>query len=492
MSSAKVIDGREIGRNIMALFWFAGVFLTVFSSKLWLTALYGSALPWWDAWDIEGRLYIAFFENKLAFKDLFAVHCEHRFFVNRVLALLTLMLNGQWDARIGIVLNAAMAAGAGAALSYAGWKLLNRNEIAVVCWFNAIVFSLPFAWEYYLLIALSLPAVWFLIRAAPFRPAWWLGVFFALLSLVTAGSGFFVVLAAAGVIFLRLVTRQSPLRLNLAGMAVLLGITAAGFFLRVSVPGHEAYKPATIVNLITGFCRNMAWPDNACAWTAAVIWLPACLVFIRYVLYRDDERNKYEFILGLGLWIALQAAALAFARCGALASRHAVFLSLSLPLNFLALLILRRDRMLSFITGKPLLLILFVWMGFVGHGLWKIPYKTNFAEAEKFKQHLNQSEKNVRSFLRSDNIADLENKPFYDIPYPDPRALASFLRNPRIRAILPSCAAPANEPGPISAFVSKMLPGSAKLLLASVVLMAVLAAVSLCQAFGAAHPRQCK
>ena len=130
------------------LFWFAAVFLTIFSSKLWLIDLFGSALPWWDQWAAEGwLLYVPFFEKTLSLKDLFAAHCEHRVFVNRVLALLTLVINGQWDARIGMVLNAAITAGTGVAISGMGWRLLGRRNIAVICIFNTIVFSLPFSWE---------------------------------------------------------------------------------------------------------------------------------------------------------------------------------------------------------------------------------------------------------------------------------------------------------------------------------------------------------
>ena len=87
------------------LLWFAAVFLTVFSSKLWLIDLFGSPLPWWDQWEAEGwLLYVPFLEKTLALKDMFAAHCEHRIFANRALSLLTLAANGQWDARVGMVI----------------------------------------------------------------------------------------------------------------------------------------------------------------------------------------------------------------------------------------------------------------------------------------------------------------------------------------------------------------------------------------------------
>ena len=485
-------------KNLVPLFWFAAVFLTIFSSKLWLIDLYGSALPWWDQWAAEGwQLYVPFLEKTLSLKDLFAAHCEHRVFVNRVLSLFTLILNGQWDARLGMVLNALLTAGTGVALSHAGWKLLNRNNIAAICLFNAIVFSLPFSWESsllgfvgnYLLIAFALAAIWFLLRAAPFRPAWFLGAFFALLSLVTMGSGFFAALAVVGVVFLRLITRQARPWLNLAGIAVLLGIVTAGFFLRVSVPGHEIFKPATTGDLITTFCQNMAWPNGDYTWIAIIIWLPACLAFIRYVFYRDGERNKYEFILGFGLWIALQAAALAFTRCGILASRHAVFLSLSLPINFLALLILWHDGVLPFILRKSLVIIFLVWIGFIGHGLWKISDKGHLAGAEQTRQHFVQCEKNVRNFFETGSSAALEDKALYDIPFPDPHALALALRHPRIRAIMPACVNNSAQEGPLSRVASKLIPKGDKLLIIGIALLVMLGIISFYQSLGAFEKR---
>ena len=480
------------------LFWFAAVFLTIFSSKLWLIDLFGSALPWWDQWAAEGwLLYVPFFEKTLSLKDLFAAHCEHRVFVNRVLALLTLVVNGQWDAKIGMVLNAAITAGTGVAISGMGWKLLGRRNIAVICIFNTIVFSLPFSWECsllgfvgnYLLIAFALLAIWFLLRASIFRPAWFLGLFFALLSLVTMGSGFFAALAVIGILFFRLITRQSRPWLNLAGMAVLLGVVAAGSFLRVSVPGHEIFKPSTTADLITAFFQNMAWPNGEHAWTAAIIWLPCFLAFIQYIFIRGKERKNYEFVLGFGIWIALQTAALAFTRCGILASRHTVFLSLSLPVNFLALLILRRDLALPFIFRKSLLLIFILWIIFVGHSLLKISDKAHLAEAEKTRQHLVQSENNVRDFIQTGNIAALENKALYDIPFPDPNALAFVLRNPHVRAIMPASVSGSTREGPLSFIVSKLIPKGDKLIIVGIALLVILSAIRFYQSLGTLEKR---
>lgn len=476
--------------------WFAAVFLTIFSAKLWLIDLYGSALPWWDQWAAEGWfLYIPFLNKTLALKDLFTAHCEHRIFVNRVAGLLCLMLNGQWDARLGMVLNAAVTAGTGAAFSALGWTLLGRKHLAMLCLFNTLVFALPFSWECtllgfvgnYWLIFFALAAIWLLLRNAPFRGRWLLGFFLAALSLVTMGSGFFAAAAALAIIFLRLILRKDRTLPGLISLLFLLAIITAGYYLRVSVPGHAAFQPANWRDWLVSFGRNLAWPNYYLPWTAFIIWLPALILSAVYIRRRASACPAAEFVLAFGLWVALQAAALAFARCGVVTSRHTVFLALALPVNFLAILLLYQSD-LPKLARHSLAIVLLIWAGDVGYQLWKISGKANLAEAAKYKTHLVQSEKNVRAFIQTDDIANLENKALYDIPFPDPQALAMVLRQPQMRAILPAGISD-NQPGPLSRLAAKLIPKGDKLVLAGIAGLIILAGIRFYQSLGRLEKR---
>lgn len=522
--------GSTRGMQIAAFFWFGAVFLTIFCSKLWLIDLFGSALPWWDQWAAEGWfLYIPCFNKTLALKDLFTAHCEHRIFVNRVIALFLLILNGQWDARLGMILNAGLTAFTGVVLSAFGWTLLGRRHLALISIFNTLVFSLPFSWECsllgfvgnYWLIFFALLAIWFLTRHEFFGIHWLLGILFALISLVTMGSGFFAAVAAAAVILLRLILRRGrivpdirrqgpPSRINnwqtagtgqtslqngvmskrndLITMAVLLVIIAAGYYLRVNVPGHEVFKPANARELIVSFCQNLAWPNHHLAWTALIVWFPSLILFGTYIIRRDDTLKAAEFVLCFGFWVVLQAAALAFTRYGAIASRHTVFLCLSLPVNFLAILFLFKSSLPSVLRNIAVIVFL-IWTSDVGYHLWKISDKANLVEAAKYKAHLVQSEKNVRAFIQTDDIADLENRPLHDIPFPDPQALAVVLHNPHIRAILPSCVNEKNKPGPLSVAAAKLIPKGDKIIFLGIGLLIILSGMRFYQSLGALEKR---
>ncbi|MFH1478106.1 MAG: hypothetical protein ABIH24_11550 [Verrucomicrobiota bacterium] len=510
------IAGKQTGGKATAFFWFAAVFLTIFSSKLWLIDFFnGSALPWWDQWVTEGwSLYIPFMEKNLALKDLFAGHSEHRIFINRVLSLLLFVLNGQtWDARLSMTLNALITAGIGVILSACAWILLGKKNIAAICLFNTLVFSLPFSWADTLLgvtgkevlIMLALSAIWFLLGARLFSGKWLLGLLCALFSLVTLGSGFCAAASVLMIIFLRIVMRTGPdcrcrsarcggqfaggsvgtsrLDANLIATTILLVIFIAGILLMISVPEHAALRPADIRTFLVCFGRNLAWPNSDFLWSAFIIWLPSLLLFGAYIFRRIDEQRAVEFIMGFGLWVVLQGAALAFSRGSGITSRHTVFLCLSWPINFLALLLLMHKQTAMPCLRKGLMVIFFVWLGNAGYGLWKISDNTYRAEAVNYKQQFKQCEKNVRSFLGSNNLADLANKPLYEIPFPNPEQLALVLRNPHIRAILPACVAGANKPGPLAVFVAKLIPQGKKLLIIGISLLVVLTGTCFYQSF---------
>jgi|GEM_PF-1949958 len=524
-------------KKAFPLLWLAAVFLTIFSSKLWLIDLYGSALPWWDQWVAEGwQLYIPFFNKTLVLKDLFMAHCEHRIFVNRVMALLLLKLNGQWDAQLGMLFNAFLAAGIGAVLSAMSWNLSGKKNIAVICLFNALVFSLPFSWECsvlgflgnYWLILFAIMAAWLLLRHDPPKAAWFAGLVFAGLSLVTMGSGFFAAAAVLAVFILRsfrrIAGRSGPLCTDdlhasfqpgppqlaarpclskakwpdFVSMALLLAIVIAGLFLKVNVPEHAVFRATNVRDLMFSFMQNMAWPNASLPWMTLIAWLPYLLLLLRYVFNRYNTSAAYEFPLAMGLWVAFQDFALAFSRSGVITSRHTIFLCLALPVNFLAMILLLQAYMSpsnfrhnhgSSLMRHSLIILFLVWTGFAGHGLWKITDREQRANAEKYKINISQCEKNVREFVQTDNIDALQNKPLYAVPFPDPNALAMALRNAKIRPILPECALPTNNPGPLSVFAAGIIPKGDKLLYVGIGLLLILAAVRFYQSLGALEKR---
>jgi hypothetical protein len=126
----------------------AGLFAFIWGARLAVIDRFGSDLPNMDQWDAEGaKLFLPFLQHRLRVADFFAPHNEHRIACTRALALLLLWLDGQWDARLECVVNAALHAALGVAVFFhlrtlvAGWRRIAL--LALVAGF----FAAPMSWN---------------------------------------------------------------------------------------------------------------------------------------------------------------------------------------------------------------------------------------------------------------------------------------------------------------------------------------------------------
>ncbi len=474
--------------------------LLILGAKLRLIAAYGSALPWWDQWACHGITYLqrlggripltpeqaACVEPSLTLRALLAPHCEHRLVFTRLLALLLLALNGQWDARLELAVNAVFHTLTGLALAAMLWAASGRRGWTPLLALCALVCALPFSWEatlwsacisHYALLACALAALWLLLERPALSSGWWLGLGAALLGLGTMASGWLAPAAVLGVAALRWRggdpgARRAAAGLLLAGLATLV----PGLLLVVSVPGHAAIQAHGLVDLLAAAAARLAWPNSDTPWLALVAWLPLAGLLIRALLHRGPTPPGDWFLLGLGAWLILQAVAMAYGRQGAgIASRHAVILAVAIPLNAACALALwpasplpRRRQAL----GAGLLAL---WLLPFLPGIWSLSQDALRLEAPRHGRQLAASEANVRAFIATDDIACLRGKPPFEVPYPDPESLAALLRSPEIRGILPEVVRPGAAPGPGSRAAAWLVARGTGVFLAGMLLAAGLA-----------------
>src|SRR5208337_564107 len=133
-----MVDGQpnRVQRNLLKLrlvAWLLALFLTALGAKLWVIQLYGSAVPYWDQWD-EARLFFKpWLEGRLTWSAWFAAHNEHRILFTRLLDVLALWLNRQWDPLLQMVVNAFLHAGFACGLAYVLWIFLGRKHAGLIC-----------------------------------------------------------------------------------------------------------------------------------------------------------------------------------------------------------------------------------------------------------------------------------------------------------------------------------------------------------------------
>ena len=105
--------------------------LIVIAAKLTLLRLYPMPVPFWDQWDGEAaNLYLPYSNGGLTWRQMFTLHNEHRIFFTRVLAVVLLALNGQWDPQLQIVVNIGLHAVTAVVLTASLWLAAGRRWLA--------------------------------------------------------------------------------------------------------------------------------------------------------------------------------------------------------------------------------------------------------------------------------------------------------------------------------------------------------------------------
>lgn len=436
----------------LAAFWMAALFLMVFSAKLLLMRQYPLTVPYWDQWDAEARgLFLPFSECSLSWSQMFYLHNEHRVFFTRLLALALLVVNGQWDPRLEQVANAAMHALTAVLLAVILWIANDRRRLDLLVLICGMAFGLPFAWEntllgfqsaFFFLLLFSILALWLTTRYRAGTGPWCLGWLCALCGLFTAAGGVLMPLVIIGVAALMLANdrpawRESLFTLGAAAAVLGIGIVMAS----PPLAHHEVLRAKTVVDFAGALGRNLAWPWIEDPRLGVLMWLPMGALLLVTLLRRAKTTVFERFIIGLGMWVVLQAGAIAYGRgAGAPppATRYQDFLSLGFVANTMALVV-SLDRTRSGTVVKRLAagaLACWLLVAVVGVDLL---VKGALTDLTVWSQYWRAEAANVRRFIITDNLTEFTSKASpSELPYPDAQVLASVLRDPYIRRILPA------------------------------------------------------
>ena len=167
------------------VFCLAGLFFLVWGSKLNLINAFGSDVPFWDQWGIEGILYPAASEGALDPSFLFHPHNVHRPLFLRLFNTMLLGLNGQWDPIVAMVVSSLVYSLILTGLCLVLWRLAGRKNLPLFCVMVSIIGVLHFSWEntlggihscWYFLLGFSLLSIILLLCSKPFTIPWLLGL----------------------------------------------------------------------------------------------------------------------------------------------------------------------------------------------------------------------------------------------------------------------------------------------------------------------------
>jgi len=388
------------------------------------------------------NLYQPFLEGTLMLGQLVAPHNEHRVVTTRLLALLLLKINGLWNPLLEMIVNALVHVVT--ILAVAGLLLyaLGKRAAGPLLFFGLVLFSLPYGWDntltacnthFYCVLLFSVFTLFLLIEKTIFTPLWSLGLFAGVLAFFSLASGIFALAAVAAVFgiqyFLSVDRSWKKAIVTLALMLLVL----LGIVFTPSIAGHVALKAHSIKQFLAAFINLMSWPLPGNVFWFLVRNAPSLFCCGALFFVRPQVNDRRWFLLGVIIWTSVQGASIAYGRVdGYLASRYLDLFAFSVLINFACLL--DQDSMNNLFQR----IIKAVWTALMlvalGWYCWKnVPQQL----AEKKRITIAQT-LNVQNYQRSGDINDLKNKPFQEIPYPDPTRLAMILSSPTIQKILPT------------------------------------------------------
>lgn len=431
----------------------AGCLLVVLGARLWLIGSFGSSVPFWDQWDAEGVfLYRRYLTGTLAPSELLAHHNEHRILFARLSSLALLMLSGQWDPLLEMIVNAVVhMLTLGTLIVVLGRQLPFAHQLGVAVFCMAL-YAVPFGWEntlwgfqitFYLLLLFGILSVAFLFDAPAWSARWWLGTLFGVASCLNAASGALTLAAPIAVAAAQIVLGRRRGARELVAIALHAALVAVMIADIPSLAHHATMTARSVEHNFIAFVTTAGWPLITHDWMVryrvlAVLLINAPLLLVALSVLRDRPgvADRRWCLLGLGAWVALQMLAISYGRATAVwASRYYDIFTFGLAVNAACMLALMRLGPRRHDTARRIAVTL--WFGAILVGLAQKTQDTILPGiARKHAESQIQAE-NVQNFLASGDFAHLSDKPHLHIPYPSAERLRDTLFDPVIRGILP-------------------------------------------------------
>jgi len=318
-----------MARRLLLLLSALSLFGLIWGAKLALIERYGVDIPRVDQYDAEGLMtFLPYLQNRLTWEQIYQAHNEHRVVWTKLLALAELIANGQWDARLQCVVNAALHGAIAVFLFLYGCRSLGGRLAGFLFLLVAALFAAPTAWEntisgfhsqQYFLLGFSLVGLALLPFSQPWTRHWWLGAAAIFAALVTMGSGLF----AAGLVPALVVLqgwRERRLAAHLSQHVPTLVVAAIAFALGlwgfVHVPGMDHLRAQSLTDFLRFSLHSLQWPSSDWGVLALVFWLPTALLLARVLRPSPAPAGGTLALVlaGWALWTLLQIAASAFAR----------------------------------------------------------------------------------------------------------------------------------------------------------------------------------
>ena len=425
-----------------------GVGVLAFGCRLCIAEGSVSWAPYLDQWSAEISGVVApLAHGRIGMRDLLAANNEHRVVLTRIVSLASVVVNGGWDNRVMVIATFALQSAAVAWVCLAAWSILGWLRGGLVAAAALLPMLLVCDWENVVsgfqdqfammvlgtVVALSLQSG-FSLRS---RGCWGALVMAAVL-LGTMASGFLTAAAMAGTGVVMALAGRCAWRPCAGFIGACAAVAALGWFTRhpfAPMPSLYAQGPGAWVS---AFLAYASWPLSPNVLGLACLWAPWC-VLLQRTLRRRDGLPFAPFALGLGLWVLLQAGALAWSRAGLsglVSARYTEVLAWGFVANASAVALLIPGSSTAGWIRTALCLVAAAWFGAVGGSeVWRSRtiYRPYF---ESFRRQTLEHEQRLLAFTRTGEAGVIKGVEFPHIPGTADEIIA-LLRDAKVRALLP-------------------------------------------------------
>jgi hypothetical protein len=445
------VQTAESKRTLAA--WLAAFALVVLGAKLWTIQLWATDIPYWDQWDEARLLFKPWLEGTLTWHNFSLPHNEHRIVFTRLLDLLEVKLNGQWDIYFQTVVNAFLHILYGCGLAAVLWHFNGRKGAGLIGFALLPFFALPFAAEntihgfqsqFYFTDIFSLIAMLVLCFGKPCGKYWFCGLVAAVAAIFTMASGFLVAVAVLGLMILRALKQRKISREGILVLACAVAVIALGLAMRVTVAQDLVLQAKDAGQFFAALAKNLAWPFGGHPVMSVFIILPLVLVLVGHLRNAFKNPATAEFVLVFGLWGFLQAATLAFGRAN-LPDSSRYFDALStLPIAAIAAwFLLVENLQFPRLPQRVLPVLAVLWFGVMGFGTVQVSRLVVDGYSHDSRGWGLLETENVRAFLATGDPGWLHSKMGQAIPYWSSDWLIDLLSNQKMLSIQPADSRPA-------------------------------------------------
>ncbi|OBI93920.1 hypothetical protein [Mycobacterium sp. 1245805.9] len=449
-ATAPTVAPRDAGpRTKGTIALLAAVACVVLGAKLITISALGSPVPLSDQWAGEaGILYSRYLRGVLSVADLFAPHNEHRIFVFRIFALAHLELAGEWNTRFEMIFGAIVETAAITWLASVLTPVVAPQRRMLLACFVAFVGALPvyentlwgFQDQVYLALFFGIGGLVALAAARPFSVRWLCGLTFAVLSYFSFATGVATILAAGALVALQIAANaRRRCRREFAGLVVMASVALAMILWAVSV-AKPMSSPWTFIEGLFGFAALVG---------AALV--PTTWFCYRTVARRPGISDRAWVVVGIAAWLGIQFVLFAYGRGVHIAIRYTDVMVLAYAVGLMSVLALA-DSARGMRFGRHAARGVVAWVFTVVTVVAAIGYYGSVLGAIDWSKAARQEMIKVQAYLATGNVDDLKSKSSaghgIELSYPNPTHLATVLKDPDVRAILPPEIRPADADNP--------------------------------------------